>query len=77
MLYKSIVSYNISKENIKILQNYILNLNEIRGIFVSYYNIYEFKNSDKFDFDIQNIIKLETKYFKGINFMNYPTCVLI
>ena len=76
MLYKSIVSYNISKENIKILQNYIVNLNEIRGIFVSYCDIYEFKNSDKFDFDIQNIIKLETKYFKDINFMN-PTCVLI
>jgi len=43
----SIVGYNISKEDIRILQNYIINLNEIKEIFVSDYDIYEFKSSDE------------------------------
>ncbi|TGZ50279.1 Uncharacterized protein DBV15_02129 [Temnothorax longispinosus] len=34
-----------NKESISILQNYIINLSEIKEIFVSDYDIYEFKNS--------------------------------
>ncbi|XP_011637201.1 protein MMS22-like isoform X2 [Pogonomyrmex barbatus] len=43
----SIVGYNINKEDIKILQNYIINLSEIKEIFLSDYDMYEFKNSNE------------------------------
>lgn len=43
----SIVGYNADKEELRALQNYIVNLDEIREIFVSDYDLHEFKNSNE------------------------------
>ncbi|XP_011860729.1 PREDICTED: protein MMS22-like isoform X2 [Vollenhovia emeryi] len=40
----SIISYDVKKEDVKILQDYIVNLSEIKEIFVSECDIYDFKN---------------------------------
>ncbi|XP_011065878.1 PREDICTED: protein MMS22-like [Acromyrmex echinatior] len=57
----SIVGYNVSKEDIRILQNYIINLNEIKEIFVSDYDVYEFKNND------ESILTFIISFMKKLN----------
>lgn len=43
----SIIGYGTDKEKIKILHNYIADLNDIKEIFVSDHDLHEFKNSDE------------------------------
>lgn len=64
----SIVGYDADKEELKSLQNYITNLDEIKQIFISDYDLQEFKNSNEpiVTFIIsfmkkQNILKVSTK----------------
>ncbi|KYM87553.1 Protein MMS22-like protein [Atta colombica] len=65
----SIVGYNVSKEDIRILQNYIINLNEIKEIFVSDYDIYEFKSSD------EPILTFIISFMKKLNILKMnPAC---
>ncbi|XP_050445023.1 protein MMS22-like isoform X1 [Cataglyphis hispanica] len=43
----SILGYGTDKEEIKILHNYIADLNDIKEIFMSDYDLHEFKNNDE------------------------------